>query len=119
MTVEERLSPQCTICGAKKELVRDHCHRTGYIRGILCNSCNIHLGTLQSVKKKRSNKWHVWYEEYEDKIEEFRKYHVSIPFKSFASKKILFMLRDAGVQAKAHQAKPDSMSDFLSRINIV
>lgn len=31
---------RCGICGQHRELVRDHCHDTGWIRGLLCQRCN-------------------------------------------------------------------------------
>jgi hypothetical protein len=34
----------CVICGAKENLVVDHCHKTNTIRGMLCNHCNRGLG---------------------------------------------------------------------------
>lgn len=34
----------CGICGATGELVLDHDHRTNYVRGWLCRSCNAWLG---------------------------------------------------------------------------
>ncbi len=36
----------CAICGEEKPLVIDHCHVTNKIRGLLCSSCNLHLGGL-------------------------------------------------------------------------
>lgn len=40
----------CDICGKKpkptRDLPVDHCHTTGEVRGILCDSCNMVLGRL-------------------------------------------------------------------------
>jgi len=41
----------CAICGginkSGRRLVIDHDHKTGKIRGLLCNNCNIGIGNLQ------------------------------------------------------------------------
>lgn len=40
----------CRICRVKppgKELAVDHCHRTGIIRGLLCQPCNTALGMFK------------------------------------------------------------------------
>lgn len=34
----------CAICSESKELVVDHCHDKQYVRGLLCQRCNIGLG---------------------------------------------------------------------------
>jgi hypothetical protein len=44
----ERFGETCNICGAEpsenRRLDRDHCHRTGEARGLLCHLCNRALG---------------------------------------------------------------------------
>ncbi len=39
-------SDSCEICGSSKHLRYDHDHDTMEFRGVLCNSCNISLGTF-------------------------------------------------------------------------
>jgi hypothetical protein len=34
----------CNICGSSENLVVDHCHSSGVVRGMLCNHCNRGLG---------------------------------------------------------------------------
>lgn len=51
---EELLTAQsrkCAICGKDQSVLKqmlnvDHCHKTGKIRGLLCNTCNRGIGLL-------------------------------------------------------------------------
>ncbi|MBK5239799.1 endonuclease domain-containing protein [Clostridium sp.] len=40
----ENLKRVCVICGSLENLVIDHSHQSGRIRGMLCSSCNKGLG---------------------------------------------------------------------------
>lgn len=41
-----KLGKVCEICGSNDNLVIDHSHNTGEIRGVLCRACNLALGYL-------------------------------------------------------------------------
>ncbi len=44
----ERADFACQICGTDDQrLGIDHCHETGRVRGVLCNSCNAAVGHLR------------------------------------------------------------------------
>jgi hypothetical protein len=45
--MERTQDGRCLICAEKKQLVVDHCHATGKVRGLLCFSCNKALGFLK------------------------------------------------------------------------
>lgn len=73
----------CNICGKleaetlTRRLVRDHNHKTGYIRGLLCDDCNGKIGTYEStnpyISKYKNKVYWVWYNTYKDRI----LYHLS------------------------------------------
>ncbi|MFA6991928.1 MAG: endonuclease VII domain-containing protein [Candidatus Gracilibacteria bacterium] len=50
----------CAICGCKGnnknlklfDLVLDHCHKSGRVRGLLCTTCNLMLGHAKDDKNK-------------------------------------------------------------------
>ena len=48
-TMLELQGGECRVCGAPdlvggKHLAVDHCHKTGEVRGLLCDQCNVGLG---------------------------------------------------------------------------
>lgn len=50
----------CAICGVhqtalKRNLAVDHCHTNGDVRGLLCVSCNTHLGIYEKYKEVFEN----------------------------------------------------------------
>jgi hypothetical protein len=38
---------KCLICHSETELVIDHCHENGHVRGLICSNCNKALGLLR------------------------------------------------------------------------
>lgn len=42
----------CGSCQEPKELVVDHCHSTGTVRGLICSGCNLAIGHLSDDPKK-------------------------------------------------------------------
>lgn len=61
----------CEICGVDAVLVRDHDHKTGMIRGMLCDPCNGRLGVYEKKKAAKSKCYKVWVATYEDVIKAF------------------------------------------------
>lgn len=49
---------RCAICGSYqtyKKLAVDHDHKTGKVRGLLCNDCNIGIGYLKDNEQTLEN----------------------------------------------------------------
>jgi len=86
---------KCNICGSTEDdLVRDHNHRTGMIRGILCELCNNWLGVYESTKisspRKRKKNYRVWVITFRDRIETYMRIETKIPY---LSPKALYKVR--------------------------
>ena len=45
---------KCALCIRNAEVV-DHCHKFGYVRGLLCNSCNRNISVLEMDESWISN----------------------------------------------------------------
>lgn len=41
------IDANCSICERTDDLVLDHCHNSGRIRGVLCRNCNVGIGQLK------------------------------------------------------------------------
>jgi hypothetical protein len=51
----ERLNKSCVGCGSEVNLVVDHNHTTGAVRGLLCSPCNLALGLVKDNTTILSN----------------------------------------------------------------
>lgn len=64
----------CLVCESKDDLVNDHNHETGMIRGTLCRRCNSWVGVYESNKRKGiergRRRYKEWVTMYIAKIEE-------------------------------------------------
>ena len=55
-TMHKEQHGRCLICEDKpKNLVIDHCHSTGKVRGLLCSECNLMLGKARDRTKTLEN----------------------------------------------------------------
>lgn len=45
--LKNKANNRCEVCFSTENLRIDHCHKTGTVRGLLCNSCNVCLGFVK------------------------------------------------------------------------
>jgi hypothetical protein len=50
-------SDSCRSCGQIKKLCLDHCHKTGKIRGWICNTCNMFAGAVENGRISEVQKY--------------------------------------------------------------
>jgi len=50
--LKEQQNHKCAICGEQTDLVIDHDHSTGEIRGLLCNACNKAIGFMRDDRSR-------------------------------------------------------------------
>jgi len=46
-TIIQKQGGKCKLCNRGLDALRatiDHCHTSGYVRGVICNECNVGLG---------------------------------------------------------------------------
>jgi DNA-directed RNA polymerase subunit RPC12/RpoP len=48
MSARKTIYGNCVRCGRYARLVRDHNHKTGKDRGLVCNGCNSRIGAYQN-----------------------------------------------------------------------
>ena len=56
--LKDRQNGECAICGQKNNLVVDHCHTTGNVRGLLCQKCLGYRDWETDRKSTRLNSSH-------------------------------------------------------------
>jgi hypothetical protein len=45
--IAQRQENRCAICDEAKELVVEHCHKSGRVRGLTCNRCNQFIAQIE------------------------------------------------------------------------
>lgn len=67
----------CRICAVSGEVVRDHDHKTGFVRGLLCIQCNSWLGVFESnkvkLKRRGRHSYKAWEQRFGKRIDEYLK----------------------------------------------
>jgi Recombination endonuclease VII len=73
---------KCSVCCAPAgttRLVRDHCHKSGIIRGILCDRCNSWLGIFGSTGRG-SARYKRWATKYRLRILGYLRQSTGVPY---------------------------------------
>ena len=89
----------CLICKTTdRVLVRDHCHKSGYCRGILCDRCNSWIGILENTPSvldtltvdNCTDSYKLWIVQYHGEIIKHLNRKTTFPFtkKRFSTKKM-------------------------------
>lgn len=47
-SLKDKQENKCLVCSSVGDLVVDHNHKTGKIRGLLCNRCNLAVGFIEN-----------------------------------------------------------------------
>lgn len=68
-----------SYCGSNLRLSVDHCHDTGIVRGILCNTCNLALGQIDD-NKRRLKGLIEYLENFEQKLEDIQSKYEGIVY---------------------------------------
>jgi hypothetical protein len=55
VSLYEAQGRSCAICRKDRDLVIDHDHETGEVRGLLCSPCNTAIGLLSDSKSRLAN----------------------------------------------------------------
>lgn len=83
----------CEICGTSVgRMVRDHNHRTGMVRGCLCELCNSWLGVFESNLRRLTKpcgrwKYKLWVAKYQTKIELYLKQDKGVLYNPYKFRK--------------------------------
>ena len=125
-----RQNNKCACCGKPKqenrskekengcELCIDHCHKTGLIRGLLCNECNAQVGNVESRMNGTIHKPSRYYEYV---LRNGDLYMSSIPIGQ-RMKRFIVPPQDAKLQIlhenqrrwhTTKRRKPDGLSQFM------
>ena len=127
MNKQERLKRECSLCKSKERLVRDHCHDSGFIRGILCDLCNTYLGLLESDGKRDfpwKGKHRKWLRKVgRENIDEYLSSQTEYLYRSREGQLLLYLIRrhkgynHTGTFVKLKPSTEDIISKYQFALN--